>query len=80
MDLLIHFSQRLSLLCSHLYQAFEIHHKPLYGGAGLGVVSDSCNLMDYSLPGSSVQVILQARTLEWNAISFFSACIYYPPT
>ena len=27
-----------------------------------------CNPMDCSLPGSSVQVILQARTLEWVVI------------
>ena len=29
-----------------------------------------CDPMDYSLPGSSVHVILQARILEWVAISF----------
>ena len=29
-----------------------------------------CDLMDYSLPGSSVHGILQARVLEWVAISF----------
>ena len=29
-----------------------------------------CNPMDYSLSGSSVRGILQARTLEWVAISF----------
>ena len=29
-----------------------------------------CNPMDYSLPGSSVHGILQARMLEWVAISF----------
>ena len=29
-----------------------------------------CNPMDYSPPGSSVHGILQARTLEWVAISF----------
>ena len=29
-----------------------------------------CNLMDDSLPGSSVQGILQARILEWVAISY----------
>ena len=29
-----------------------------------------CNPMDYSLPGSSVNGILQARILEWVAISF----------
>ena len=34
------------------------------------VVSDSCDLMDCSPPGSSVHGILQARTLEWVAISF----------
>ena len=29
-----------------------------------------CNPMDYSLPVSSVHGILQARVLEWVAISF----------
>ena len=29
-----------------------------------------CDPMDWSLPGSSVQGILQARILEWVAISF----------
>ena len=32
-----------------------------------------CNLIDGSPPGSSVPGILQARTLEWVAISFFNA-------
>ena len=34
------------------------------------VVSDSCGPMDGSPPGSSVPGILQARILEWVAISF----------
>ena len=34
------------------------------------VVSDSCDLMDYSPPGSSVHGIFQVRILEWVAISF----------
>ena len=34
------------------------------------VVSDSFDPMDCSLPGSSVHEILQARILEWVAISF----------
>ena len=34
------------------------------------ITSDSCNTMDHSLPGSSVHGILQARILEWVAISF----------
>ena len=29
-----------------------------------------CNPLDYSLPGSSVQGIVQARILEWVAVSF----------
>ena len=33
------------------------------------VVSDSCDPMDCSLPGSSVHGILQARIQEWVAIS-----------
>ena len=32
-----------------------------------------CDPMDCSLPGSSVHGILQARTLEWVAISFSNA-------
>ena len=34
------------------------------------VVSNSLDPMDYSPPGSSVHGILQARTLDWVAISF----------
>ena len=34
------------------------------------VMSDSCNPIDCSLPGSSVHGILQARILEWAAILF----------
>ena len=36
-------------------------------------MSDSVDPMDCSLPGFSVHGILQARTLEWVAISFSSA-------
>ena len=34
------------------------------------VMSDSTTPLDYSLPGSSVHEIFQARILEWVAISF----------
>ena len=34
------------------------------------VRSDSCDPIDYSLPGPSVHGILQARILEWVAIPF----------
>ena len=33
-----------------------------------------CDPMDCSLPGFSIHGILQARTLEWVAISFSNAC------
>ena len=35
--------------------------------------------MDWSLPGSSVHGIFQARVLEWGAIAFSEAVHYYPP-
>ena len=34
------------------------------------VLSNSCDPIDCSLPGSSVHGILQARIMEWVAISF----------
>ena len=33
-----------------------------------------CDPIDGSPPGTAVPGILQARTLEWVAISFFNAC------
>ena len=36
-----------------------------------------CNPMDCSLPGSSVHGILQARILEWVAISFSNTTLLY---
>ena len=36
------------------------------------VVSDSCDPVDCILPGSSIHGTLQARRLEWVAISFFT--------
>ena len=35
-----------------------------------------CSLIDGSPPGSSVPGILQARILEWVAISFSNACMH----
>ena len=40
------------------------------GAKTLHLCPTLCNLMDCSLPGSSVHGILQARILEWVAISF----------
>ena len=45
-------------------------------------VAQSCltlsNLMDCSLPGSSVHGIFQARVLEWGAIAFSTNSMQYP--
>ena len=35
-----------------------------------------CNPMDYSLPGSSVHGIFQARVLEWGVIAFSGVTVY----
>ena len=35
-----------------------------------------CDPMDCSLPGSSIHGILQARILEWIAISFSNSCMH----
>ena len=43
------------------YASCAVHHS---------VVSDSCDPIEGSLPGSSVHGIFQARVLEWIAISF----------
>ena len=52
----------------------EGNENPLQYCAGCvlsrSVVSDSCNPIDCSLPGSSVRGILQARMLECIAIPF----------
>ena len=40
------------------------------GGGGLVAISNSCDPMDYSPPGSSVHEISQARILEWVAIEY----------
>ena len=37
-----------------------------------------CDPMDYSLPGSSIHGILQARVLEWVAIAFSNKTPYLP--
>ena len=55
-DLLVFFSPFPFSVCMH---AKSFHSCPAL-----------CNPMDYSPPGSSVHGILQARILEWAAISF----------
>ena len=45
----------------------------LYAAKSLQSCPTLCDPIDSSLPGSPVPVILQARTLEWVAISFSNA-------
>ena len=57
----------------HLFFTFSSSHSTLIS-AVKGELAQSCPTLcdpvDCSLPGSSVHGILQARTLEWVAISF----------
>ena len=43
-------------------------------GGLVAKLSDSCDPMDCSLPGSTIHGILQARILEWVTISFSKRC------
>ena len=43
---------------------------------GFKELDGCCTGIDGSPPGSSVPGILQARTLEWVAISFSNACMH----
>ena len=60
-----------------LEEDFADSHTLHYGG---DLVAQSCpalcNPMDCSLPGSSVQRILQARILQWAVISFSNLTLY----
>ena len=53
---------------------FRLGKKLYYQSKSASEVAQSCptlcDLVDCSLPGSSIQGILQARILEWVAISF----------
>ena len=67
----------LTSLCSQICEAeecylraFEFATPSAWPGSGLVAVSDSCELIVRSPPGSSVHRIFQARILEWVAISF----------
>ena len=60
--------------------AWKYLHSPPHtlGGGDAGLVAKLCptlcNPMDYSLPGSSLHGISQARILEWVGISFSRGC------
>ena len=48
----------------------EISHLQTYAAKSLQLCQTLCDPIDSSPPGSPVPGILQARTLEWVAISF----------
>ena len=60
----------LSYLALSLLYVFSCIKYFLLTFKSLTVMSNSCNPMDCSLPCCSVHGILQARVLEWVAISF----------
>ena len=49
------------------------NHLPAAAAKSLQSCPTLCNPIDGSRPGSSIPGILQARTLEWVAISFSNA-------
>ena len=64
----------LSLLFQYLYNSFNFLTASAAAAAkSLQSCPTLCDPTDCSLPGSSVPGILQARTLEWVAISFSNA-------
>ena len=64
--------QYYSLLKEMSYQAIKIYEGNLnaYCMCIISCVWLFCDFMDYSLPGSSICAIFQARILEWVIISF----------
>ena len=71
----------MSLSLSYLKSLLLIPHTSLLHVAAAAAKSLQlcpalCDPIDGSPPGSSVPGILQARTLEWVAISFSNACMH----
>ena len=64
----------ICVICNHVY-VLGIHYLPAAAAAAKSLQSclTLCDPMDGSPPGSPVPGILQARTLEWVAISFSNA-------
>ena len=63
--------QTNSLFCNHTPKSISvIYHISILIRKSIFSCPTLCNPLDCSLPGSSVHGILQARVLEWVAISF----------
>ena len=73
------YASSLWLTLTHIYAEKEILENSLslttwqYAAKSLQSCPTLCDLIDGSPPGSPVPGILQARTLEWAAISFSNA-------
>ena len=64
-------------LLSYCFHLFSIFLKTAAAAAkSLQLCLTLCNPIDSSPPGSPVPGILQARILEWVAISFSNACMH----
>ena len=63
---------------SETYNCYNRIHAIAAAAAAASLQSSPtlCDLIDGSPPGSSVTGILQARILEWVAISFSNACMH----
>ena len=51
----------------------RVRHAAAAAAKSLQSCPTLCDLMDCSLPGSSVHGVFQARVLEWGAIAFWAA-------
>ena len=69
--------ERYSLQYSGLENSMDCIVSALCSAKSLQSCPTLCDPIDGSPPGSPVPGILQARTLEWVAISFSNACIVY---
>ena len=66
---------------SETYNSYNRIHAIAAAAAAASLQSSPtlCDLIDGSPPGSSVTGILQARILEWVAISFSNTCMHAKP-
>ena len=67
-------SYRLTSLCSEKTKFCHMYQLPDAAAKLLQLCPTLCDPIDGSPPGSSVHRILQARILEWVAISFSQDC------
>ena len=59
--------------CKFMFCFHKVECKFIHAAKSLQSCPTLCDSMDCSLPGFSIHGILQARTLEWVAISFSNA-------